>query len=481
MPIPHARVTLTGSHNNDMAVVTLTDGAFSFDVPQDKYTLIANHGGWQHRFGMIGPSSGFGSAIVTGPDQDTAHLAFRWFRPGAIFGKVVDDRGDAVENALVQLVRETVVVGRKVTVVAGNARTDDLGNYRVGPIAGGIYYVGVTGSPWYSQQARPFPGDTGDAQLNVAYAPTYFPNSTDPQNASRLVLEAGGEVEANFTLRLVAGVTVHPLCAAENCSGTMSLYAVGVGGLEALVSTSHFLGDRPVLGVAPGHYIARIAGPGGTMRKVVDIGSGGATVEFSPQPAPKLTGQLQYKNGAKPRASVYLRMLNADTNTSVGIPIAADGSFSYASVPIARLRPQVVGNAGLFISKMSATGAPLQDGAIEVQEGATVHLEIEASDESGRVRGLVKQDDKPAPAVLVVLVPRDNPADTDRYHGFQTESDGSYDFTVVPAGEYLLFTTDRVDLEYANPNIVRPYLASAKAVRVEPHEVCTADLVLKPQ
>jgi len=478
-PLSRAHVTLAGGRSGNLAVTTVADGKFSFDAPQGKYTLNAEYRNWHEGFGLAGPSTGFGSAIITGPDQDTAHLVFRWFRPGVIFGKVSDDQGEAVENAAVQVIRETVAGGRKVRAAAGSVRTDDLGGYRIGPIAGGNYYLVVTGAPWYARQFL-LPGVPAavDSPLNVAYAPTYYPNATDPQNAARLVLDAGGEVEVNFTLRPVAGVAVYPLClGAAPCNGSMSLYSLGVGELEALVNTSYVRDDQPIFGVAPGRYAVRVTGTGGSMRKVIDIGSGGATVEIALQPASRLTGVIRFKNpGAKPRSTLYVRLLNEATNTAQTVAVEPDGRFSFPNIAVARLRPLLSGSDGCFISQISATGAALKDGVLDIAQGATVSLNIEASDEIGRVKGLVMNDDKPVPAVLVVLAPRTDSSDRIRYRGFQTESDGSYDFTGVPAGEYVLFATDRVDLEYALPDALRPYLASAKAMTVESHQVYTENL-----
>jgi len=39
----------------------------------------------------------------------------------------------------------------------------------------------------------------------------------------------------------------------------------------------------------------------------------------------------------------------------------------------------------------------------------------------------------------------------------------------VRVGDYVLFAVERVDLEYANPAAVRPYLTSGKAVRIPAH------------
>jgi hypothetical protein len=55
-------------------------------------------------------------------------------------------------------------------------------------------------------------------------------------------------------------------------------------------------------------------------------------------------------------------------------------------------------------------------------------------------------------------------------HGFQTDSDGSLDFTDVPAGDYLLLTCGKMDLEYRSADAIRPYLGSAMAVHLEAHQ-----------
>ena len=61
--------------------------------------------------------------------------------------------------------------------------------------------------------------------------------------------------------------------------------------------------------------------------------------------------------------------------------------------------------------------------------------------------------------------------DPDDYRGFQTDSDGSFDYQNVRAGEYILFAVERLDLEYGNPSVVRRYLASGQRVRITAHAV----------
>src|ERR1035438_1662003 len=74
-------------------------------------------GGWggaghSQVFGEMSPFSDAGIGVVTGPDEDTAHLVFRWFRPAVITGRVLDDRSEPVDNARVKLLHYGVADGR---------------------------------------------------------------------------------------------------------------------------------------------------------------------------------------------------------------------------------------------------------------------------------------------------------------------------------------------------------------------------------
>ncbi len=116
-------------------------------------------------------------------------------------------------------------------------------------------------------------------------------------------------------------------------------------------------------------------------------------------------------------------------------------------------------------------GAPLKDGVVDLTVNTAVNLKIVASDETGRIKGFAMDGDKPAPAVMVVLAPPAESHDPANYRGFQTESDGSFDYVNIPAGDYLIFAVDRLDIEYTNPDVVRPYLSSAMAVHLPAHGV----------
>jgi hypothetical protein len=104
-------------------------------------------------------------------------------------------------------------------------------------------------------------------------------------------------------------------------------------------------------------------------------------------------------------------------------------------------------------------------------------LNVVASDESGSVKGIVMNGEQPYPGALVVLA-QPSGIDPFEFRGFQTDSDGSFDFQNVPAGNWILFAVDQLDFEYKSPNALRPYLGSAKPVRIDARGAHTENISL---
>ena len=80
---------------------------------------------------------------------------------------------------------------------------------------------------------------------------------------------------------------------------------------------------------------------------------------------------------------------------------------------------------------------------------------------------------------MVLAAPMDS-AGPYASRGFQSDSDGSFDFQNVPTGAYFLFAVEDLTLEYANPATIRPYLGNAKPIRVEPHGTYSEQIPLSP-
>ena len=251
-PLNRTRVTLTDGPIAELSAITVADGKFSFDVPQGKYTLLAAHRDWGDTYGKILPSSDSGAAIITGPERDTGHLEFRFRAPVAIHGKVVDQDGEPIPSATLELFLQSVVAGRKRLRSLGKAESDDFGEYYWSSLNAGTYYLAAVGEPWY--YATPLADEavtTASGTPPTPYGLSYFPGATDASAAFPLVLRPGADAQADFTLRPALGATLRFVCPDGWCGGSLNLYAMGPGNMQALIRAERTLGTE-IQSVPPG-------------------------------------------------------------------------------------------------------------------------------------------------------------------------------------------------------------------------------------
>jgi hypothetical protein len=133
-PVAGARVTLASVERRDLGMSTATgdNGRFAFTgLPRGKYELSGRRRGLLPE--SYGQRAGWSSAIVTGPGQNgqnTESLVLRLPPPGIISGRVTDDAGEPVAEALVELLDSRITDGRRTVTAVSSKRTDDAGEYR---------------------------------------------------------------------------------------------------------------------------------------------------------------------------------------------------------------------------------------------------------------------------------------------------------------------------------------------------------------
>src|SRR5262249_2806858 len=210
-------------------------GRFSFQgLAAGKYAISAAAPGYVRE--AYNQHGAYSTAIVTGDGQDSEHLVFRLHAQALIYGRVSDERGEAVRGAQVQLFAIERQKGSHAKYVRGQTQTNDLGEYRFPRLLPGKYYLAVQARPLYAETQvfvrRQFDGQTvqndgsseaiiatGDGRsfsisepkadfdplLDVVYPATFYPGVTDERSSTELVLEAGEKQEANITLQAVPG------------------------------------------------------------------------------------------------------------------------------------------------------------------------------------------------------------------------------------------------------------------------------------
>src|SRR5688572_17911160 len=120
-------------------------------------------------------------------------------RGGVISGRIVDEFGEPVTDAMVSTMRQTWLNGRRRIQTTGRiAQTNDLGQFRLYGLPPGEYYVSATlrnAEVMVMDMALAGSAPAAGSQPTSGYAPTYFPGTTTPTNAQRVTVTVGQEAQ----------------------------------------------------------------------------------------------------------------------------------------------------------------------------------------------------------------------------------------------------------------------------------------------
>jgi len=243
-PVSKARVTLTRAQGGREAYTATTEsgGRFAFqNLEPGQYRLSVQRNGYiRTEYGQRSLNRP-GLPITLGAGQNFTDVVLQLVPAGTIAGRIFDRDGEPLPNVQVQALRYTYREGNRVLTSVQQARTNDLGEYRLFWLTPGQYYVSATynqgqqlavvgnspvagpgiggavgGGPVGGQRggdggrggnrgaARG--GEVGSRAMQVlgalsgmmdqpaedeGYIPTYYPNTTDPQTAAPINLGPG--------------------------------------------------------------------------------------------------------------------------------------------------------------------------------------------------------------------------------------------------------------------------------------------------
>jgi len=438
------------------------DGRFAFaGLPAGKYVLAGQ------RHGLLQALTG---SIVAGHGQDTESIVLALVPPGAVTGKVVDDAGEPVEHASVELLSSRIVSGRRRVRNFASAQTDDLGEYRFSSVPPGTYYVTASGHPWYTK----FNETLGDAPprsiTHVGFGVKYYPNVSEAAAAAPLAVKAGQEAAANFLVLAVPAVSLTVHCeGADDIPKHFTLSAPGLAGHQVIVREATEPGDSyNFWGVPPGRYTLRAEvqdnGRTAYAKSEIDMGATDTEASLTLQEPPKLTGAVELEGGGSLPPGFAVTLTADDTGRSVPAAVSPDGKILFPAIAPQRYRVSLMRAEDFYLKSWSVEGARRDGETFDINAGAVARLRLIIETGTCRIRGTVERGGHPLPGALVVLVPGARAAE---HRAVESASDGSYEFRGVPPGDYALFAVaEGDDLEYANPTAIQPYLGAAEKVHV---------------
>jgi len=520
-------------------------GRFRFDgLPAGRYAIGgAKEGYVTTNYGASrpgGPGSPF--AIANGAASDITLILLR----GAVItGTLLDPDGQPIPGVAMRALRYGFTVNgeRRLTAVtttmAGHI-TDDRGVYRIYGLPPGEYAIAAPAIPAFStgdeilmmtesdvrraldevrqsaRQQNPAANDAaattaagGDEPRAVGYATVFYPGTPAPSQSLAIPLGRAEErTGVDFQLQYVPMTTIRgSVTGPSNMS--MFLTTVHLIADEVLLSETNSearrasvteKGEFSFANVPPGSYtvVAKAAQSAPqvlwAMADVVVDGQSQPEMALAMQPGLTVSGRVAFDGRATVPNSSRLRFTLVPLLAGAQVSLAAaparvdaTGRFSITGVTAGRYRLQATidGPSGWMLNAATLSGRDVLDVPVDLRQSLD-GLVVTFSDRPAELSGIVRDGSgNPIAADTIVLFSADRTlwtARSRRIRAEQSATDGTYQFRMLPAGEYYVAAVADVDdFEWYDPVLLdRLAVSSALRTTIAEGEKKSFDLVHQP-
>ena len=452
-----AYVRLEGK-SGSYPTVTDSGGRFAVEnIQPGTYSLNAERQGFiESRFGE---AQGVRLEIQLTPGQILTDITIKLTPQAVISGRVVDEDGDIWTHSQVGLFRSVFEHGRRRMQGFGGGEVDDQGEFRLGQLPPGRYYLSAEPDSRWESRNRP---QTKEGVSLRQF--TWYPSSADSESSTPVVVGPGDHI-AGLEIRLRRG-SVHTirgtLIGVENMPeerGQFSRRSISVNRPAAEANgrngTIRADGTFEILNVPSGTYDidVRQGFPSvilGSLRvQLDDRDLEDVSVQLVP-PRP-LQGFIQYEEKGTARLSGFTVQLESFIpGWSPSAVTRENGSFEFPLVGSERYRVYVLAGPGKYLKQIRYGDAVSTDGTISLT-GAIENLILILSARGARVTGTVTGAGEPSNSAeqakgtvatfQVVLIPKSAPGDA-RLATF--DQNGTFSLSDIPPGTYTLYAFEGV-------------------------------------
>ncbi len=374
----------------------------------------------------------------------------------SIAGRVLDESGDPIVGAEIQVYSSVVRQGRRIMQASAGTNTNGAGEYRIGALSANKYRFCAHSSK------LTWPVGGGNPLL---YTESCYPAGQPIQIAS------GVDLRQNFTLLAVKGVHVRGIVSGLP-EGARAVIQLGHNTARIAVN-----GKFDLAGAAPGTYtiegLADVEGRSALASTRVEVnGADLDNVILNFVRGVTVTGTV---HSLPEDITLVINLVPADPAWDAGKPEwdASQRTFTFPSVAPGKYRVAVVPlRQPYYVKSIQLEGQDISDRELTIT--SAIAIEITIGEGLGSLEGMVVDaDGKPAPADLLLLQGSQPP-----WRG-TAQPDGRFTMNNLPPGEYKAYAFDDArDVEYADPSWMQTHAGTRVTITIQPGAKPTLQLTL---
>ncbi len=541
-PVRRAIIRISGTDIGSKTAMTDAEGRYEFrDLPAGRFNMSASKAGYVAvQYGQTRPfEQGKPVDLTDGQMMDKADFSMP--RGSVISGRVVDEFGDPMADAMVMAMRSAWAGGRRKLMPTGrSATTNDLGQFRIYGLSPGDYYVSATVRGGAEMMAMEMAmasmmgggGSGGPVGSNPSsgYAPTYFPGTPNGSEAQKIAVAAGQEAQnTDFSLLPVRLAKVSGLVLSSEgkpVEGALVTAAPknmeGAGMMMGGTGRSDKNGAFTIANVAPGDYVLQsrslqiaMSGGGDNMTFTARIGGGaegGSDSEVGSLPisvsgedlsnvvlvtskGASAAGRLTFEGGAAPNNLTNIRVMPVPADGD-GAPmltmgggansVKADGTFDVRGLSGTRLLRLMNVPAGWMVKSVRVNGTDITDTGMEFKPGeAVTGVEIALTSKLSQVSGTVTGSGSEPVKDYTLVIFSDDPQrwtlpNTRYVAGRRPDQNGRFEVKSLPPGGYYAAAVEYLpDGEWNDPEVLERLKVNAKKFTLDEGESKTLELKIQ--